>query len=396
MSLLPNIATIGTVTEIHGSPTLRTILNRVDGLHDGTSSQFVVSKAVDTQISVYQACLAEMALMLRGACKDRLSDNGRLAAAFCGGFGLPLLIGLLLVLPMLTAPLIVARPVALLQQQNNAALVASQDRSVSAFAAPSLMGPPTMQSLSSEAPLALIVPGQVEAEVGRATPFSINFSERGQVPLGSLIRIASLPPYVGLSVGHPGAAGTWLIDPQAVSDLNLTVYTVNSATQIVDIELVDLNGGLLARTQTNLAVKAASLELPRASLAVAQPRAPLIAVDLVMAQPAHDLVLKPTAPKIGFIKAIMPIQAPVVSVKRASVANTGRITKDSPRSAKPIPKVTTKPSPPRVTASNAQVPPIEVAFTGSGRSASQPKERAPATWSAAWQRSALGYAPDRP
>ena len=396
MALIPKVASVSAVTEVHGSPTLRTILNRVDGLDDSTPSRFVVPKTTDGQISDVRARVAEMALMLRGSCNELVSDHGRLATAFCGGFGLPLLVGLFLVWPMTSGPLVGARPVSLPQELRSDVLVASLDRSVSAFAAPSLTGSGGSQSSPNEAAVVIIVPSHVAAEVGRATPFNISFSESGQVPTGSMVRIASLPPYVGLSVGQPGATGTWLIDPLAVSDLNVTVYAVSSASQIVGIELVDQNGALLARTQTNLAVKAASAELPRARLAVAQPRVPSNAVDHVMAQPSHDVVLKPTAPKIANIKATMLVQAPVVSPKRASVTNTGRIAKDSPRSAKPMPKVTMKPLPPRVTASNAQVPPIEVALTGGGRSASQPKERASAAWSTAWQRSTLGYAPDRP
>ena len=402
MSLIPQITSDGAAKEIHGSPTLRTILNRADGLHDGTPSQFVISKVADTQLTVFQARMAEMALVLRATYDAVGRGNGRLATAFCGGFGVPLLVALFLFWPVSSAPMVGARPVSLNLEQHSAVLAALQDRTVSAFAAPSLMGQALSRSLSNEAPLALIVPSQVEAEVGRATSFSINFTDGGQVPAGAVVRIASLPPYVGLSAGKPGASGTWIVDPQAVSDLSLTVYTVNSAPQIVDIDLVDLNGGLLARAHTQLAVKLSSLDLPPRKVPVDQLRETVVAANRVVSQPTDVVVLKPStpksvsAPKIGIIKVALPVQVPVASPKRSPIAINVRAPKDSARSARPTPKAVARPLPPRVTVSKVQAPPIEVAATSSGPSTGLPKERSPAAWSSAWQRSTLGYAQDRP
>ena len=261
-----------------------------------------------------------------------------------------------------------------------AAAMSNATERASAFAAPALW--PALRRPTLE------VAEAVEVKVGSAAPMPVRIDGFDDA---AAVRVRYLPAYAGLSAGVPQDGGSWLIDPAAARQLQLTAYAVSEAPQDVTVEVLDGAGRTLAATRTRMVfvdgktpspartTVAAEASMPAAPV---QPRSPIV-INSVATIPLEVPRATPAARPNQHVEP-----APEVAAKPAPTRS--RVAK---RTTEPTQAAVEPPAPPPVVAA-APTPKPPSTFFGLFQSASPTAPSAtaqqPSSWLARWHRSALG------
>ena len=90
------------------------------------------------------------------------------------------------------------------------------------------------------------------------TQLSIQVGPQDAVPQNSFIRVRGLPPFVGLSDGYVLTAGSWSVPLLAAQRLAILVPAGTQGRSEIAIDVVKVDGGVLAQAKTVLVIAAAS------------------------------------------------------------------------------------------------------------------------------------------
>lgn len=137
--------------------------------------------------------------------------------------------------------------------------------------------------------ITIVVPAMLRAEPASRVPFPIEVAPEAAIAKNSFIRIRGLPPIVALTEGHAIAAGSWAVPLRALPGLNIVLPAGLDSRTEVAINLVSVDGTVLAAAKTTLVVAApkpaSSGAQPSVSLGLAAP--PLSAPDRERALALH-------------------------------------------------------------------------------------------------------------
>ena len=134
----------------------------------------------------------------------------------------------------------------------------------------------------------ITTPARILAPPTARTPLAIAVAPEEGLPRNSYLRIRGLPPTVALSEGHALAPGVWAIPLSVLPVLAAIVPIGAQGTSEISIELLSLDGKVLAETKTTLVISVANQ--PPAATAPASPQVGSAA----LASPAQ-----PAAPNPG-------------------------------------------------------------------------------------------------
>ena len=122
---------------------------------------------------------------------------------------------------------------------------------------------------------AIGIAATIRAQPAARTPLSIAVGPEDALPRNGYLRIRGLPPTVALTEGHAIAPGVWAIPLSVLPMLAAVVPTgAEGATEIV-LDLVSLDGKVLAESKATLiiGVPNSALPSPSGSAAMADPAA---------------------------------------------------------------------------------------------------------------------------
>lgn len=108
----------------------------------------------------------------------------------------------------------------------------------------------------------VIVPATIAAEPASQTSLAIQVGPAGSLPSNSFIRLRGLPASVSLTEGHLIAPGAWAIPLFALSTLKAIVPAGVSGRADLTLQLVSVDGSILAEAQTALVVQAVAAAPP--------------------------------------------------------------------------------------------------------------------------------------
>lgn len=108
---------------------------------------------------------------------------------------------------------------------------------------------------------------QIAATVGQTVSFPVSIENTAAVPQGSFVLVRGVPERSTLSSGTPFGAGTWKLDPSALSQLSLTIFNLPDTPPRIAVELLSGQGDVIARTEATVAAAA----LPAVRAIAAQP-----------------------------------------------------------------------------------------------------------------------------
>jgi len=115
------------------------------------------------------------------------------------------------------------------------------------------------------------------------TPLAIVVASEGGLPRNTYLRIRGLPQTVALSEGHAIAPGVWAIPLSVLPVLAAIVPIGAQGTSEIIIDLVSLDGRVLAETKTSLVIPVVNQPPPASASAPASPQVGSAA----LASPAH-------------------------------------------------------------------------------------------------------------
>jgi hypothetical protein len=124
------------------------------------------------------------------------------------------------------------------------------------------------------------------------TPLTIAVSPEDGLPKNTYLRIRGLPQTVALSEGHAIAPGVWAVPLTVLPVLAAIVPTGAQGTAEISIDLVSLDGTVLAQTKTTLVIAIANPPPPAATSGPAAPTIP-----------------PPASPQVGSAALASPPQA---------------------------------------------------------------------------------------
>ena len=139
---------------------------------------------------------------------------------------------------------------------------------------------PLAQAQSRQRPT-ISVSTSLRAQPSSRTPFAIAVGPGEAVPANAYVRVRGLPPAVALSEGHAIAPGVWAIPLSVLPVLAAIVPTGAEGTSEILVDLLSLDGQVLAEAKTTLIIAASAPPTSRSgSAAMAGPaQAPLNASD---------------------------------------------------------------------------------------------------------------------
>jgi hypothetical protein len=118
----------------------------------------------------------------------------------------------------------------------------------------------------------ITTPARILAPPTARTPLAIAVAPEEGLPRNSYLRIRGLPPTVALSEGHALAPGVWAIPLSVLPVLAAIVPIGAQGTAEISIDLVSLDGKVLAQTKTTLVIPVANQPPPAAATAPASPQ----------------------------------------------------------------------------------------------------------------------------
>lgn len=117
-------------------------------------------------------------------------------------------------------------------------------------------------------PFSISVPAELRVEASSKVPLPIQIAPEATVAKNSFVRIRGLPPIVALTEGHAIAAGSWAVPLHALPALHIILPVGLDGRSEIAINLVSIEGAVLAAAKTTLIVAAAA---PARGPAAAQP-----------------------------------------------------------------------------------------------------------------------------
>ena len=118
----------------------------------------------------------------------------------------------------------------------------------------------------------ITTPARILAPPTARTPLAIAVAPEEGLPRNSYLRIRGLPPTVALSEGHALAPGVWAIPLSVLPVLAAIVPIGAQGTAEISIDLVSLDGKVLAQTKTTLVIPVANQPPPAVATAPASPQ----------------------------------------------------------------------------------------------------------------------------
>ena len=138
-----------------------------------------------------------------------------------------------------------------------------------------------MRPLAQQRPV-ISIAARILAPPTARTPLAIAVASEEGLPRNTYLRIRGLPPTVALSEGHAIAPGVWAI-PLSVLPVVAAIVPIGAqGTSEIIIDLVSLDGRVLAETKATLVIPVANQPPPAAASA-----------------PASGPVLLPASPQVG-------------------------------------------------------------------------------------------------
>jgi len=110
----------------------------------------------------------------------------------------------------------------------------------------------------AQQPPTITTPASILARPTTRTPLAIAVGPQEGLPRNSYLRIRGLPQTVALSEGHAIAPGAWAIPLAVLPVLAAIVPTGTQGTSEILIDLLSLDGKVLAETKTTLVIPAAN------------------------------------------------------------------------------------------------------------------------------------------
>jgi hypothetical protein len=144
----------------------------------------------------------------------------------------------------------------------------------------------------------ITTPARILALPSARTPLTIAVGPEDGLPRNAYLRLRGLPQAVALSEGHAIAPGVWAVPLSALPVLAAVVPTGAQGTSEIIIDLLSLDGKVLAQTKTTLVITAVN-QPPRGAASA----------------PSSTPVSPPASPQVG--------SAALASPPRADAANRG-------------------------------------------------------------------------
>jgi hypothetical protein len=103
--------------------------------------------------------------------------------------------------------------------------------------------------------VSIVVPGVVRAQPASRTRLPIEISSPDAPARNSFLRIRGLPVAAALSDGHAIAPGSWAVPLNVLANLNVILPVGIQGSSDISINLVSVDGAILAEARTVLAVE---------------------------------------------------------------------------------------------------------------------------------------------
>jgi hypothetical protein len=134
----------------------------------------------------------------------------------------------------------------------------------------------------------VIVQATIAAEPASQTSLAIQVGPASSLPSNSFIRLRGLPSSVSLTEGHLIAPGAWAIPLFALASLKAIVPAGVSGRADLTLQLVSIDGAILAEAQTALVVQAAAVAPPEPPAKRAIPPVAAVPPPAAKAPPLTD------------------------------------------------------------------------------------------------------------
>lgn len=108
----------------------------------------------------------------------------------------------------------------------------------------------------------LSLPRTITGQAATQIALVVEIGPAATLPANCFVRIRGLPISVSLSEGHAIAPGSWAIPLASLANLKANLPVGQSGQSAVTVQLVSVDGAVLAETQTTLVITAA-LEVPK-------------------------------------------------------------------------------------------------------------------------------------
>jgi len=108
----------------------------------------------------------------------------------------------------------------------------------------------------------ITLPARILAPAAQRTPLAIGVAPEEGLPRNAYLRIRGLPQTVALSEGHAIAPGVWAIPLSVLPVLAAIVPIGTHGTSEIRVDLLSLDGKVLAETRTTLIIASADQALP--------------------------------------------------------------------------------------------------------------------------------------
>jgi hypothetical protein len=126
--------------------------------------------------------------------------------------------------------------------------------------------------------IAIVVPAVVKAQPASKTRLPIEVTSPDGPARNSFLRIRGLPIAAALSDGHVIAPGSWAVSLNALPGLNVILPVGVQGSSDISINLVSVDGNVLAEARTVLAVEVAAAVRPEPPAIVLRPEPPATAL----------------------------------------------------------------------------------------------------------------------
>ena len=142
---------------------------------------------------------------------------------------------------------------------------------------------------------AIMVPTRIVAPASQRTPLAIGVTPEDGLPRNTYLRIRNLPQTVALSEGHAIAPGVWAIPLSVLPVLAAIVPIGAQGTSEIIVDLLSLDGKVLAVTKATLIIPAAE-QAAAPALPAAPPRSAPVAPQAGSAALTGPAEAAPNAP----------------------------------------------------------------------------------------------------
>jgi hypothetical protein len=118
----------------------------------------------------------------------------------------------------------------------------------------SVVSAPLVETVQPKTDIALTAPGRIEAKAGEEVGFDIAVDSADALPARSVIAIRAMPEGATFSQGRPYGATEWSLRPDEIGDLRLHLPKAASGGADLRVELMAVDGTILASAATRLDV----------------------------------------------------------------------------------------------------------------------------------------------